>query len=72
VAHISKRSKLTRFMDSARGGKDKTMAKEIRWWLIYFEDADGKTEIFTDEATAKKRFKACQLNWNCHLFKEEV
>jgi hypothetical protein len=40
------------------------------YWLIHFEDADMKPEIFTSEAVARDRFKALQQNWNCTLFQE--
>jgi hypothetical protein len=41
---------------------------DATYWLIQFEDAGKKAEIFTDEACARARYEQLQLNWNCHLF----
>ena len=37
-------------------------------WMIVFEDADMKPEVFTDHFAAQKRFEMLANNWNCHLF----
>jgi len=37
-------------------------------WMIVFDDADMKPEVFTDHFAAQKRFKALANNWSCHLF----
>lgn len=36
-------------------------------WLIYFEDAAIKPEIYTEEP--RERYAALMENWNCHLFR---
>jgi len=41
---------------------------ERNMWLIYFEDADMRPELFTSEDSARARLMACRQNWNCHLF----
>jgi hypothetical protein len=41
----------------------------VAHWLLYFEDADRRPEIFTDEAGARTRFADCSHTWACHLFK---
>lgn len=38
------------------------------WWMIYFDDADRRPEIFTDEAAARHRYKEISVSWNAHLF----
>lgn len=41
-------------------------------WLIWYDDADQKPEIFTgDGATvaAAERFRIVRDQWNCHLFR---
>lgn len=40
----------------------------IKAWLIYFEDCDRDSLIFTDEEAAHKSYKMFLDNWNCHLF----
>jgi len=40
-------------------------------WLIWFEDAGVRPEVFTGEGAADAanlRFHALKDNWNCHLF----
>lgn len=40
-------------------------------WLIFFEEADVKSEIFSGEGcenVAKKRFEQCSISWSCYLF----
>jgi len=39
-------------------------------WLIYFDDASMKPEIFTDEDAAQNRFAMLEINWKVTLFKE--
>ena len=38
------------------------------WWLIWFEDADRKPEVFNDEAVARERYMQISTAWNAHLF----
>jgi hypothetical protein len=49
-------------------------AKEMnRDWIVIFEDPKLGYEVFTGEdaeKTAKARFRALLLNWNCKLFCE--
>lgn len=40
-----------------------------KWWMIYFDDADRRPEIFTDEGCARKRYEQISVSWNAHLFK---
>ncbi len=40
----------------------------VRHWMIVFEDADVKPEIYTDEAAAKAAYDRAQVQWNCSLF----
>jgi hypothetical protein len=42
---------------------------EERCWLIYFEDPDIPSELFTDEASAISAYKRYLDSWACHLFK---
>ena len=42
-------------------------------WLIYFDDANRKPELFTGEGAeqaAHRRYDALLTNWNCHLFQK--
>jgi hypothetical protein len=36
--------------------------------LIFYEDPDCETEVFTDESAARKRFEQASVSWSCHLF----
>lgn len=45
------------------------MTEHPDYWLIYFEDAGRKPEIFTDEQAARNRYEAISVAWNAHLFK---
>jgi hypothetical protein len=38
------------------------------YWLIWFEDADRKAEVFSDEAAARHRYRNISTSWNAHLF----
>ncbi len=40
-------------------------------WVILFEDAERRPEVFDYEAPARKRFADLQMSWNCHLFADE-
>lgn len=46
------------------------LAEEVKkgYWLIYFEDADRKPEVFTDKDCAVERYREISLSWNAHLF----
>lgn len=37
-------------------------------WLIFFDDADRRPEVWTDEAAARKRYTDISYSWNAHLF----
>lgn len=44
-------------------------------WLIFFEDAGMKPEIFMGEGAgkvARQRYEELLVNWNCSLFFSEV
>jgi hypothetical protein len=38
------------------------------YWVIKFEDADRRDEVFTDEDIARRVYEQCLINWNCTLF----
>lgn len=38
------------------------------YWLLWFDDAERDSEVFTDEAAARRRFQECSLSWHCKLF----
>lgn len=42
---------------------------ELKYWLVFFEDAEVPDELFNDEETAKEAYKHYLNNWHCHLFK---
>lgn len=42
--------------------------KGERHWMIVFEDADVKPEVYTDEAAAIAAYEKAQWQWNCSLF----
>lgn len=47
----------------------------VKAWLIYFEDPDMSTEVFTGEGAmpaARRRFDAISVNYNCTLFLSEA
>ena len=44
-------------------------------WLIWYEDASSKPEIFAGmgaEEAAKKSFESTKQHWTCRLFKEVI
>jgi hypothetical protein len=41
------------------------------YWMIYFEDASVRPEIFTDEIAARHRFSEALIGWSCHLFVQD-
>jgi hypothetical protein len=45
---------------------------DLPHWLLYFEDATRRPEIFTDEASARARFDDCSHTWACHLFRSVI
>ncbi len=54
----------------AKGGEG-SGAESATTWMIFFEDADMRPELFTDESAARFRLEQCRLNWSCHLFVQE-
>ncbi len=51
---------------------DKALVPTNRsWWVIYFDDADRKPEVFGGEGAenaAKRRYEQISISWNAHLF----
>lgn len=43
----------------------------VRHWLLWFDDAERKCEVFTDEHAARQRHKECSQSWSCTLFAED-
>ena len=43
--------------------------EEVIWGILY-EDTERDVEIFTDEESARKRFKQSKVSWSCILFKQ--
>ena len=41
-------------------------------YLIFFDDANKKTEFFTNKTSASKRFKIVESDWYCHIFKRVI
>lgn len=37
-------------------------------YLIWFDDADRKPELFSDKSAALKRYEQVSISWNAHLF----
>lgn len=37
-------------------------------WLIFYEDADMRPEVFRSEAGARRRYAEAHISWSCHLF----
>ena len=47
------------------------MSKDTKAWLIYFDDADIKPEVFTGEGAgefAQKRYESLCQHWSVTLF----
>ncbi len=38
-------------------------------WVILYDDADRKPEMFTSEVSARATFRERQSAWSCHLFR---
>lgn len=38
------------------------------YWLLFFDDAERHSEVFTSELAARQRFKECSPAWHCKLF----
>lgn len=42
----------------------------MKYYLIHFEDASMRPEVFTDKGCAIGRYIQLLHNWNCHLFEQ--
>lgn len=55
---------------AARDESERGSPFEGRFWLIHFDDADVRDEVFTDEAAARKRSENVGTAFNHTLFVE--
>jgi hypothetical protein len=47
---------------------DKAQGSLVEPWMIFFEDADVRPEIYDTEAAARVAYERANLSWSCHLY----